>query len=751
MKIARLNGQKGGGVPTPALILLALCLVLSVCVIAADSFLRLSLVSRATSVKTSDIPPGGAAISPGAHEEWMILPHSSMDARWWVLHTEKALREGAWRVRETQLDNAPQGREVHWSSSLVWLLAALARIISVISGKPPAECVAEAALFAGPLMLVLSLLGLSVLIARRFDWRAALFFNVVFLTTVPVYLNFVAGEADHHGLVLVFAMGCVLCLIAGGSGFVRAAGKAANTGAGGHFLPVEESRAWFRLSGVLGGAALWISAATALPVIAGAGIGAFVAFFAGRSHGERKERTPRPELWTAWGVAGCVSSLFFYALEYFPSHMGWRLEVNHPLYAFAWLGGGFLLAQMLRWMEGGAKPWRSPGDLFLIVPAFAAVTAPLVLIRCWPGKFFWVSDRFLLALHEQFILEFQSLVSFVAASKSQLAWLNYALWPALALGSIAILAIRRGLSAWGRASLALVLAPALVMQCLAFWQVRWASIALGIWALVIVVAVVTAVSSEKPRQSVIWVLLAGGWIALAGALFPQLASRVVLTADFGKQALQQDAGGNVLLRDIAHRLIQSSPDRLPVVLTGPNSSTELAYHAGIRTVGTLYWENMTGLKRAARVFAVRDEKEALDALSGAGVTHIVIPSWDNFAEPYSRLLEHEGEKSTAGTAPFFKDIVAGKQCPQWLRPLCYPIPSGQGLDANSVKIFAVLPGQSRFDALLHRGIYHLEAGELDTAEALFREAGGEKPGDARVSEALSIIAGKRAAQHAVGR
>jgi predicted MFS family arabinose efflux permease len=49
---------------------------------------------------------------------------------------------------------------------------------------------------------------------------------------------------------------------------------------------------------------------------------------------------------------------------------------------------------------------------------------------------------------------------------------------------------------------------------------------------------------------------------------------------------------------------------VPVVLTGPNASTEMTYHAGLRTVGTLYWENMPGLKRAARIFAAADAAEA---------------------------------------------------------------------------------------------------------------------------------------------
>ena len=189
------------------------------------------------------------------------------------------------------------------------------------------------------------------------------------------------------------------------------------------------------------------------------------------------------------------------------------------------------------------------------------------------------------------------------------------------------------------------------------------------------------------------------------------------------------------MRDIALRLIQSSLDRMPVVLAGPNVSTEMSYHAGVHTVGTLYWENVAGLKKAAEIFSATTDQEALNKLQAAGVTHIVVPSWDNFAEAYARLLAEARGTKSAGT-PFFKAIVEGDDCPPWLRPFAYPIPTGAGLDTASVRIFAVLPEQSEFESFYYRGIYYDESGKKERAWEMFDRAAQLRPTDERVQQAL---------------
>jgi asparagine N-glycosylation enzyme membrane subunit Stt3 len=153
--------------------------VAAVAAYAVNAVSTLSFVERVSGVSFSEVAPHTMRVPPGTREEYLVLPYYAMDARWWVVHTKQMLREGGWRVRETQMDNAPDGREVHWSSPLVWLLAVLAWVRSWGTGMPAEYFVADAALAAGPLLLFGLLGGLTWLAARRFGWFPAAFLALV--------------------------------------------------------------------------------------------------------------------------------------------------------------------------------------------------------------------------------------------------------------------------------------------------------------------------------------------------------------------------------------------------------------------------------------------------------------------------------------------------------------------------------------------------------------------------------------------
>ena len=44
------------------------------------------------------------------------------DSLMWLIHAEKGLQDRSFRVRSTVVDNVPFGREVHWSSGMIWFL-----------------------------------------------------------------------------------------------------------------------------------------------------------------------------------------------------------------------------------------------------------------------------------------------------------------------------------------------------------------------------------------------------------------------------------------------------------------------------------------------------------------------------------------------------------------------------------------------------------------------------------------------------
>jgi hypothetical protein len=713
------------GAPRPVRVSLTLCLVLSLLALAAAGFARWSMIGKTSAVSFSDVPPHSVKLPSGAREEHLVLPNSSVDARWWVVHTKKLLRDGTWRVRGTALDNAPDGREVHWSSFLMWVLAMLAWVRSWGTGQAAEWFVADAAVAAGPLLLVLFFGALWWTAWRAFGWLPATFYLLVLLTTQGVVRTFELGEADHHGIVLVFASVSALSLIAGGAGFARRTDAAAPR--------------WFAASGLTGAAALWVSASTALPILAGLGAGGLLTgWFFARS----KEPSPlRPDLWLDWGVAGCLGSLAFYLLEYFPRHMGWRLEVNHPLYAFAWLGGGWLLFRILEGRREGKFPFRKSGDWAKAVLCVLAAAAPVAAIILAGDRVFWVSDTFLLALHKEYISEFQSIAGILrwkGQEQNALVWiiLYFWIWVIFA-GALALWLSGMGDGLFRRALLLLLPATA-IMQVLSFLQVRWSSAALALWALwgLLSVAAVCRLPAGSPWLTRGLAFVAAvPWVAfllgpLPAAAFATKAERTCLDAPLG-----EDVGGNLLVRDVTHRLLQASPGQVPTVLTGPNTSTEMAYHGGVRVLGTLYWENMPGLKKAAEMFAAGTEEETKRLLSEAGVTHIVVPSWSNFGEAYAGLLaQARGESKPAPS--YLDEVLKSEKFPVWLRPFAYPIPTSTGIDTQSVRVVAFIPAQNEFEAHFYRGIYHFESGQPDKARAQFAEALAWRPGEPRVQAYL---------------
>lgn len=628
------------------MVLIFLCVGLVQCFVLYQGSKRYGEIQRATAIETSDVHRGTLRLPPGAFERNELLPKTSVDARWWVLHTEEMRRNGDWRIRSTSLDNAPTGREVHWSSSVAWVLAGIANVREVLFKD---DSVARASYFSGP-FLALACFGLLwLVIARGVNHVAAAVFTLVFAVSPLIADCFVVGETDHHGLVCALGAASILSLSFG--------------------LATPKSGPWFTVSGVIGGGALWVSAASWLPILLSCAIGgAFVA----------RWNTSQPQFWRTWAIAGAASSLAFYFLEYFPNHLGWRLEVNHPLYAMAWLGIGDLLT---RWQTFITTPNRQQAFPAFVraLPALLVAIIPLALIAWQPERFFWVADPFLLALHKSSISEFQSFWASVQGFVVwRVVWEVFA-WPIFAICGAGVLLARRGISARWRVPLVVSAVPALAVLGLALAQIRWLSLATGLWlvvSLVLVTGYLTSIRRPAPL-AVAWFLLA---LIPSVFVFPLTRTSTASNTD----GLSKQWAQTILMRDVAHRLVQSSPQQLPVVLSGPTTSTDLTYYAGIRTVGTLYWENLAGLRRAGELFAATNAEDLKQQLNHSGVTHIVVASWDDFSSGYTQLLRRDPTNS------FLVRLLANKiSLPSWLERLDYAIPPEFGIEGEWIAIFRI--------------------------------------------------------------
>ena len=142
---------------------------------------------------------------------------------------------GDWRVRWVDYDNAPAGREVHWAAPFHWWLAGLAWLDHWVSGRPIGVSVERAAVYSGPVMFALLLLGLAPFLRRRFSAVVATLFMLGSVAVFTFYMDFAAGYADHHGLANICGLLTVLFLVTGTIGEPAA------------------GRKWFIASGLAGG------------------------------------------------------------------------------------------------------------------------------------------------------------------------------------------------------------------------------------------------------------------------------------------------------------------------------------------------------------------------------------------------------------------------------------------------------------------------------------------------------------------
>jgi hypothetical protein len=719
----------------PPIIFFACCFGVLAFFVFGDTWVVSNTFWNATRLKLSEHQVGILPIPAGAKERELVLPVSGIDGKWWIIHTEELIRKGFFRVRHTEIDNSPHGREVHWSSGPIWLLAGFACLISFCSNKPILDCVPLAALYVGPI-LWLALLGIyGGFLQRKYGWITASFGVLILGTCSPVFEFFKAGNFDHHGLVGWFSMMSILCLVLGGAGCVaRAKSKKKSidlTLAKEAVLPTEQqARRWFIASGVFGAAALWISAATEIPVLVGVAIGGLAGGWL-----LRKSETLEPSLWLTWGRSGCIASIGFYLLEYFPNHMGWRVEVNHPLYSMAWLGGAEILSRMISWFSGKPLFNKNPFDLARLCACLVFVLLPIFLILWKAHDFFWVADRFLLALHNEHIGEFQPLLKALEGRAIGVLLVMAIIIPVIALLRIGFLFVPQRLSVFSLASIAIVLFPSALMFGLALKQVRWLGIALFLWCLLL--TVLFALRQDKnhwpfPKKWTTWILAVLGIIAIL--ILPYMTLRNMMRWASNSQEIPKDLLPNVIARDVVHRILRANPSRMPVILSGPTTSTDLAYYGQAGVIGSLYWENMPGLKAAADIFSAPSADIAKQKLLSRNVTHILLFSWDEFSKDYAAL--NGMETGTPSGDIFVSRLLKDEEMPQWVRPLFYPIPPNFEFEEESVSLFEIVPDQTRLDSLIAQAIYRLDAGQSQSAVRILQTALTEYPENTLLNQLL---------------
>jgi tetratricopeptide (TPR) repeat protein len=401
-----------------------------------------------------------------------------------------------------------------------------------------------------------------------------------------------------------------------------------------------------------------------------------------------------------------------YLVEYAPHDIGWRLEVNHPLYALAWLGGGELIAMLVEWRQGNfdkqvalLRSGRHVSPAWLAAALAAVLAAPLV-IAIGGSRVFIPLDAGIARLHES-ISEFRSMVS--VARSGGLS--RYVLAIGLVLPVVATVRKTRD-----RLLIAFAAACVGASVVLAFLQVRWWLAASGpeLCLLLVVVASVTAARSERTR-----------WLAVAviSAIFvEQAVARIRLTrANVATSAVTIADAAQPLYRDVAVAIRATQPTGDVVLLASPNASSGVGYFGGFKSVGTLYWENADGLRAAAAIFSARTDEEARTLMRTRGVTHVAMIGSAEFLAHYLELARPLATRDEVAQT-FGYRLMQDDALPRWLRPVPLATRAGATPAELQVRVMQVVPEQSEPEALWNIALARLAAGDTAAAEQNFRSA-----------------------------
>ncbi len=623
-----------------------------------------------------------------------ILPHA-FDALQYIQHAQEAVQKRVLRLRDTEVDNAPHGREMHWSQALIWLLIGLGWIHAFIFNCPHAAGIEAAASYALPVLFVPLMVVIGILVRKKFGEKATGILLFGLFACLPISEAMTFGQFDHHGPACIAVVLMVLALV-----LAWGRGRAET-------LSTTEANFWATCAGLAGSVGMWLSASTTIPCIFALGLSLLLS-----SLMAQKDRSP---LIRRWGISGAVASLFFYLLEYFPFRMGIRLEINHPFYALSWVSGAELFARLgsvrLKW-----KSRNKAAEVILLFVLVFLASFPVLAIVIWGNSIFVPMDKFVRDVHKLHIMEFESIPNlFLKKDASQM--LPVLFTPLLGILSLGIASIvRKSATTFLLSGL-----PLLTMSALGIWQIRWLipSNGLGVLALAVSFWALVPSSSEGDKEPSFRLLGKKNIFAAAlptitvGGMFFFCLIQVV-------QEAQKRARPEVLLdvfdsyalsgRDIGHLISERMPPRQrPVILSSPTMTLLCAYFSGGKSIGTFYWENAEGLKATDTLFLAPDEEKFREAIIARGVTHIVLP----LGELDELLSDGLGGRARFGMGPlpgwFLQKALATKNLPDWLSPVYYERP--QGVEINWAALLEVRIGQTKAEALIARGDHDLSSGD----------------------------------------
>jgi hypothetical protein len=659
----------------------------------------------------------------------VFLSEIAFDGYTWNRHAEKLGENGNIRLRFTDFDNAPEGREVHWNSAFAWYLRGLGELYRVFHPDTLRNSIFRMSIWANPILLVMALGIFSTLSARRFGPLCGTVIAIGMVAVPTFYEGFMPAYPDHHGIIAFALMGLLFGIAWAGAGWVQEPG-------GTDFVPphsLRQARHGMIFSAICGAAGLWISALSTAMVLGTIGFAALASAAASRWLIKKDGCKFHPELWKTWTIWGAGSSFALYLAEYFPSHLGMRLEVNHPLYALAWVGGGWIVATISGWLiHSKAKPEPFPWKTVLIFGLLCTFLPAAILLGS-SGTYI-PNDPFMSRLWKN-IAELLPLIKRIEVGG--LTWqIAFGWFPLFLVAAVAL----QFLTAVGRGTKAVLfflVVPILLITVLQFYQIRWGMLT-GPLYIALAGIVIPQIWKLIPPNTFSRSLGAIS-LALFGFLFVEPSFKNCFVNSWSQYRaldeirLSMGQGLALLHRQMARTILDDANGKPVVLLSSPNSSCLLSAIGGFRTVGTLYWENVAGLKKSAETLNAQSDPEALALIQKLGVTHVSMMSWENFIEPFFGILYPERRPDKSYAASFGKRALFDNTIPAWSRPLVFPPNDLTGGLQQKVLMLRVAPEQSLYEAKYHLARFvQLVEGNPVQAEITYKELLQANPGDVTV-------------------
>jgi hypothetical protein len=196
----------------------------------------------------------------------------------------------------------------------------------------------------------------------------------------------------------------------------------------------------------------------------------------------------------------------------------------------------------------------------------------------------------------------------------------------------------------------------------------------------------------------------------------------------GHTGLSRENIRQFALRDLAFWLRRRTGADPVIVLSAPTTTTELVYHGGFRGVGTLYWENLAGLRTLVDVYGATSPGEALARLRARGVTHLVILPWGSFAAESARLARGLRAADPGPAGSFALDLMgSGRGLPDWVRPLPYRLPEAEAFKDQFALVLEIVPEQTAAEAAARRAQFLAGMGDTASAGQLARQVIAQNP------------------------